>query len=69
MAVDGQTVANAYFLDDGIASIVVTTEDGKTVEAGIVSGCGMVGIPILQHTYDFDHRCVGQTLTRCCATS
>ena len=35
MAEDGQTVTDAYFLEDGIASIVVTTEDGKTVETGI----------------------------------
>lgn len=47
MAEDGQPVRDAYFLEDGIASIVVTTEDGKTVETGIVGRCGMVGIPIL----------------------
>jgi CRP-like cAMP-binding protein len=44
---DGQAVTAAYFLEEGIASIVVTTEDGKTVEAGIVGRFGMVGIPIL----------------------
>jgi len=47
---DGQVVVDAYFLETGIASIVVTAEDGKTVEAGIVGRCGMVGIPILLGT-------------------
>ena len=50
MLEDGQIVTDAYFLEDGIASIVVTTEDGKTVEASIVGRCGMVGIPILLGT-------------------
>jgi len=50
MLEDGQIVIDAYFLETGIASIVVTTEDGKTVEAGIVGRCGMVGIPILLGT-------------------
>jgi len=53
---DGQIVANAYFLEDGIASIVMTTEDGKTVEAGIVGRCGMVGIPVLLGTQSMPGR-------------
>ena len=47
---DGQTVTDVYFLEEGIASIVVTTADGKTVEACIVGRCGMVGIPVLLGT-------------------
>ena len=47
---DSRIVTHAYFLETGIASIVVETEDGKTVEASIVGRCGMVGIPILLGT-------------------
>lgn len=47
---DGQAVTDAYFLEDGIASYVVTTQDGRTVEAGTIGRCGMVGIPILLGT-------------------
>ena len=47
---DGQVVTHAYFLESGIASIVVETGDGKTVEASIVGRCGMVGVPILLGT-------------------
>jgi CRP-like cAMP-binding protein len=56
LANDGQTVTDAYFLEDGMASIVLTTEDGKTVEAGIVGRCGMVGIPILLGTQSMPGR-------------
>ncbi len=38
---------NAYFLEDGIASVVVSVESGKTVEVGIIGIDGVVGIPIL----------------------
>ena len=36
-----------YFLETGIASVVVTTADGHTVEVGITGMDGIVGIPIL----------------------
>jgi CRP-like cAMP-binding protein len=38
---------DGYFLEDGIASVVVTLENGDTVEVGIVGIDGVVGIPIL----------------------
>jgi CRP-like cAMP-binding protein len=44
---DGQIATDAYFLESGMASIVVETGDGKMVEASIVGRCGMVGTPIL----------------------
>ena len=37
----------AYFMEDGIASVVATMENGNTVEVGITGIDGMVGIPIL----------------------
>ncbi len=43
---DGET-EHCYFVEQGIASIVVTVEDGTTVEVGIVGIDGVVGLPIL----------------------
>jgi len=37
----------AYFLEEGLASVVLTTERGETVEVGVVGKEGVVGIPIL----------------------
>lgn len=41
------TAPYGYFLETGIASVVVTTADGHTVEVGIIGVDGVVGIPIL----------------------
>jgi CRP-like cAMP-binding protein len=46
---DGK-VADGYFLEDGIASVVVTLASGDTVEVGIVGVDGVVGLPILLGT-------------------
>jgi CRP-like cAMP-binding protein len=51
----GETLANGtfthgYFLEDGIASVVVTVADGNTVEVGIIGIDGVVGLPILLGT-------------------
>ena len=35
----------AYFLEVGIASVVVTLEEGDTVEVGVIGNDGVVGIP------------------------
>jgi CRP-like cAMP-binding protein len=43
-------VSHGYFLEDGMASVVVSMEDGATVEVGIVGFEGVVGIPILLGT-------------------
>jgi len=36
-----------YFLEDGIASVVATVNDGSTVEVGVIGIDGVVGLPIL----------------------
>ena len=46
---DGE-LSYAYFLEDGIASVVVTVENGDTVEVGVIGCDGVVGIPILLGT-------------------
>jgi CRP-like cAMP-binding protein len=37
----------AYFLEEGLASVVVSLADGATVEVGVIGIDGVVGIPIL----------------------
>jgi len=37
----------AYFLEEGLASVVLTLEDGATVEVGVIGVDGVVGLPIL----------------------
>jgi CRP-like cAMP-binding protein len=41
------TAPHGYFLESGIASVVVTVENGNTVEVGIIGVDGVVGLPIL----------------------
>ncbi|MCC5645991.1 Crp/Fnr family transcriptional regulator [Nostoc sp. CHAB 5824] len=43
----GEPIAQVYFPDKAVVSIVTTMENGSTVEAGLVSNEGMVGIPII----------------------
>ncbi len=42
--------SHAYFLEEGIASVVVTLENGDTVEVGIIGMDGVAGVPILLGT-------------------
>jgi CRP-like cAMP-binding protein len=51
----GQTLLDgkanhAYFLEQGMASVVVTVANGDTVEVGVVGIDGVVGVPILLGT-------------------
>jgi len=52
----GQKVDHAYFLEDGLASIVVTMESGTSVEVGVVGREGMIGLPLLLGTESLPHR-------------
>jgi CRP-like cAMP-binding protein len=38
---------HAYFLEEGLASVVLTLSDGATVEVGVIGIDGVVGLPIL----------------------
>jgi CRP-like cAMP-binding protein len=46
----GEDITHAYFLESGMASVVVAMTDGNTVETGITGNDGVVGIPILLGT-------------------
>src|SRR5579862_74758 len=43
----GEKIRYAYFLNEGMASLVVVTKDGHSVEVGIIGREGMVGLPVL----------------------
>ncbi len=43
----GEPITHVYFLHQAVASLVCNQEDGSTVEAGIVSDDGMVGLPVI----------------------
>ncbi|MEH2243820.1 Crp/Fnr family transcriptional regulator [Nostoc sp.] len=43
----GEPITQVYFPNKAVVSIVTTMEDGSTVEVGIVSNEGMVGMPVI----------------------
>lgn len=38
---------HVYFVEEGVASVVITVADGTTVEVGVVGREGLVGLPLL----------------------
>lgn len=46
----GQMVDTVYFLEDGICSVVVSMENGTTVEVGVIGRDGFVGLPAVLGT-------------------
>jgi len=43
----GDDITHCYFPVNGMISLLSTTEDGKTVEVGMIGSEGMVGIPVV----------------------
>lgn len=43
----GDIVRHAYFPKDGVVSLLSITEDGRTIEVGMIGNEGMAGIPII----------------------
>jgi CRP-like cAMP-binding protein len=46
----GETVDTVYFIEEGICSVVVTMNDGATVEVGLLGCDGFVGAPAILGT-------------------
>lgn len=46
----GQEISYAYFLETGLASVVVVMANGSMVETGITGNDGLVGFPVLLGT-------------------
>ena len=47
LSLPGENALHGYFLEEGMASIVVNMRSGVSVEVGIVGREGLVGLPIL----------------------
>ena len=56
----GAKLEFAYFLNDGMASLVVLTSDGRSVEIAIVGKEGIVGTPLAVGLSRGPHRAVMQ---------
>jgi len=41
----GELIETVYFLEDAVASVVITMENGSTVEVGLIGRDGVVGLP------------------------
>jgi CRP-like cAMP-binding protein len=54
-------IEHVYFLEEGIASVVATTPQGRRIEAGIVGREGLSGIPILLGADRTPQECFIQT--------
>lgn len=52
----GEEITHAYFLETGLASVVVAMADGTMVETGITGNDGLVGFPVLLGTKNMPTR-------------
>lgn len=43
----GETIKSVYFLNCGLASVLTTQPDGKTIEVGLIGMEGFVGSPVI----------------------
>jgi CRP-like cAMP-binding protein len=46
----GEQIDTVYFLEDAVASVVITMENGSTVEVGLIGRDGVVGLPAVMGT-------------------
>jgi CRP-like cAMP-binding protein len=54
-------IEHVYFLDEGIASVVAATPQGRRIEVGIIGREGLTGMPILLGADRTPHECFVQT--------
>ena len=54
-------IQHIYFLDEGIASVVAGTPQGRRIEVGIIGREGLTGLPVLLGTDRTPHTCFVQT--------
>ena len=54
-------IEHVYFLEQGIASVVASTPQGRRIEAGIIGREGLTGIPVLLGLDRTSHECFIQT--------
>src|SRR5438094_10449879 len=56
----GDRIAEFYFLDSGMASLLSTTESGSTIEVGMVGYEGFVGSALVLKTNRMPYRSIMQ---------
>src|SRR5437867_8118144 len=56
----GDRIAEFYFLDSGMASLLSTTESGSTIEVGMVGYEGFVGTALVLQTNRMPYRSMMQ---------
>src|SRR3954468_5474159 len=54
-------IEHVYFLEQGIASVVAATPQGRRIEVGVVGREGLTGIPVLLRLDRTPHACFIQT--------
>jgi len=54
-------IEHLYFLEQGVASVVATTPQGRQIEVGIIGREGLSGIPVLLGTDRTPQKCFIQT--------
>src|SRR5229473_1769687 len=57
----GDTIHHGYFLNSGMASLLAITEDGRTIELGVVGNDGYVGVPLIHDVDSAAYRVMVQT--------
>src|SRR5579862_9753653 len=43
----GETIKSAYFLNNGLGSVLTVQPDGKSVEVGLIGKEGFIGLPVI----------------------
>jgi len=57
----GDTIYHAYFLNSGMASLLAITEDGRSIELGVIGNAGFVGVPLIHESDSASYRVMLQT--------
>jgi CRP-like cAMP-binding protein len=61
LAEPNRSIEHVYFLEQGIASVVASTPQGRRIEVGIIGREGLTGLPVLLGTERSPHACFVQT--------
>jgi CRP-like cAMP-binding protein len=56
----GCVIRHVYFLNTGMVSLIATTEDGATVEVGVVGDEGLIGMPAVLGKSRMSYRAIVQ---------
>jgi CRP-like cAMP-binding protein len=57
----GDPIQQAIFINSGMAALVAITEDGQTIQTGIVGNQGFIGVPLVLQAHKAPYRVVAET--------